>query len=335
MPTTLNDRDQGRNYPIFQTEQELAFIRGAARLVTTSNPVAVGVLASLTNYVIGNGFQYKATAAAGNGDGQLALIANEIIAEFLSENDWCGDLDRELFQRSRVDGEYFLGLWHVGDGHVQARAVEPDQVTEPANPAALAEWLEQSRERQGASRRWSCNESPPAGNPRLAPCGSQVDAGNWMFGVHTDSLDAQEIHGYYVQWSNRDLDWDYLPGGNPCVGNFGPIVPPGGAGAWMEHARLNVVRSVKRGLSDFFPIEGNLDLARRVMRNMGEGSAVQAAIAWIQEMTPGVTQAQVNTGTLARADATYITPTMQGAGRVHSLQQYQPGTILKVPSGQM
>ncbi len=58
MPTTLNDRDEGRNFPIFRTEQELAVIRGAARLLTSSNPIAVGVLASLTNYVIGNGFQY-------------------------------------------------------------------------------------------------------------------------------------------------------------------------------------------------------------------------------------------------------------------------------------
>ncbi len=31
----------------------------------------------------------------------------------------------------------------------------------------------------------------------------------------------------------------------------------------------------------------SLDLARRVLRNMGEGSAVQAAIAWIQEVAPG------------------------------------------------
>ena len=67
----------------------------------------------------------------------------------------------------------------------------------------------------------------------------------------------------------------------------------------------NVVRSVKRGLSDFYPIQGNLEIARRVLRNMGEGSAVQAAIAWIQEMAPGTTQAQVNTGTMSRADASY------------------------------
>ena len=33
----------------------------------------------------------------------------------------------------------------------------------------------------------------------------------------------------------------------------------------MLHAKLNVVRAVKRGLSDFYPVQGNLDLARRVL----------------------------------------------------------------------
>ena len=277
----------------------MALIRGAARLLTASNPIAVGVLTSLTNYVIGNGFHYVATPRRASAN-DLAATANAVIDDFLSDNDWSGDLDRELFQRSRVDGEYFLGLWHVGQGHVQARAIEPDQVTEPSNKSGIEEWL-------------GC---------------SQSFVSNWLFGVHTDEQDAQEIHGYYVQWSNRDLDWDYLPGGNAA------ITPPHGANTWLEHAKLNVVRSVKRGLSDFYPIDGNLDLARRVLRNMGEGSAVQAAIAWIQEVAPGTTQAQVHSGTLSRADASHTTLSQQGASRTHLVQQYDPATILKVPSGQ-
>ena len=222
-----------------------------------------------------------------------------MIREFLEENNWIGDLDRELFQRSRVDGEYFLGMWHVGNGHVQVRAVEPDQVTEPSNKTGLDEWI-------------GFGPSP---------------ASSWTFGVHTDDTDARAIHGYYVQWTNRDTEWDYFPGGNE------PITPPDGAGMWMEHAQLNVVRAVKRGLSDFYPIQGNLDLARRVLRNMGEGSAVQAAIAWIQETAPGTTQAQTSSATLARADVRYTTNSAQGS-RTHTSQQYDPATILKVPSGQ-
>ena len=267
-------------------------------MLTSTNPIAVGILTTLTNYVIGNGFQYAATPGA-ESESHFVNVANTVIREFLDENNWIGDLDRELFQRSRVDGEYFLGLWHVGNGHVQVRAVEPDQVTEPTNKSGLDKWID-------------FGPSP---------------ASSWTFGVHTDDTDAQAIHGYYVQWTNRDTEWDYFPGGNE------PITPPNGAGMWMEHAKLNVVRAVKRGLSDFYPIQGNLDLARRVLRNMGEGSAVQAAIAWIQETAPGTTQAQTSSATLSRADVRYTTNTAQGS-RAHTAQQFDPATILKVPNGQ-
>ncbi len=94
---------------------------------------------------------------------------------------------------------------------------------------------------------------------------------------------------------------DYFPGGNE------PILPPDGAGRWLQHAKLNVVRGVKRGLSDFTRLMAAWISRRRVLRNMGEGSAVQAAIAWIQEVAPGTTQAQTHSGTLSRADASYTT----------------------------
>ncbi len=280
MPTTLNDRDQGRDLPIFQTEQELAVIRGAARLVTAANPVAVGILSSLTNYVIGTGFHYAvAPREPGNAESRwLASVAETVVGDFLDENHWIGELDRELFERSRVDGEYFLSLWHRGDGHVQARTVEPDQVTAPVDSADIDAWL------------------------------GLRSPSDWTFGLLADRDDSQAVHGFCTRWSNRDLDWDFLPGGAE------PIVPPDGGGAWMEHAKLNVPRSVKRGLSDFYPIQGSLEVARRVLRNMGEGSAVQAAIAWIQEVAPGTTQAQVNTATMSRADASYTTTASRGAG---------------------
>jgi hypothetical protein len=67
---------------------------------------------------------------------------------------------------------------------------------------------------------------------------------------------------------------------------------------------------------------------------MGEGSAVQAAIAWIQETAPGTTQGQTHTGTLSRADDYYYTRGASGGSRQRHFQQYDPATILKVPHGQ-
>jgi hypothetical protein len=52
----IDDRRHGWNRPIFQTEAQLAMIRGAARIVAQTAPMAIGALEALGNYVIGKGF---------------------------------------------------------------------------------------------------------------------------------------------------------------------------------------------------------------------------------------------------------------------------------------
>jgi hypothetical protein len=303
-PTTRNDRDEGRNFPFFRTEIELAQIRGAARLLATGNENAVGVLNHLTNYVLGTGFKYHAVPKkAARPDAALIARVQQTIENFLEHNLWTGNLDRELFRRRRRDGERFLGLWHTGAGRVEARTIEPDQVTEPGNQRQIEDWLH------------SDHDEPTS----------------WSFGVHSDERDVQNVHGYYVQWSDNDTDWDYLPGGNS------PIFPPLGANAqdhnaWLEHDKSNVDRVVKRGLSDFFCGQATLELARKLLRNIGEGASLQAAIAWIREVVSGTGQSQVQAGQTLRADAMFPSSSPTG-GRMHYVQQYDPGTILTPAPG--
>ncbi len=52
------DRRQGRNAPHFETEEDLARIRGLARWLAATDETSIGVLENLTNYVIGTGFTY-------------------------------------------------------------------------------------------------------------------------------------------------------------------------------------------------------------------------------------------------------------------------------------
>lgn len=303
-PTTRNDREEGRNFPFFRTEIELAQIRGAARLLAGGNENAVGVLNHLTNYVLGTGFKYHAVPKmSAQPNVQLISQIQQIIENFLELNLWTGNLDRELFLRRRRDGERFLGLWHTGDGRVEARTIEPDQVTEPANKRQIEDWLQTDHS----------------------------ETASWSFGVHSDERDVQNVHGYYIQWSNNDTDWDYLPGGNA------PIYPPLGANAqdhnaWLEHDKSNVDRVVKRGLSDFFCGQSTLELARKLLRNIGEGASLQAAIAWVREVTGGTQQTQVQAGQALRADATFQSSSPSG-GRTHFVQQYDPGTILTPAPG--
>ncbi len=123
-------------------------------------------------------------------------------------------------------------------------------------------------------------------------------------------------------------DWDYLPGGNE------PIIPPSGAGTWMEHARLNVVRSVKRGLSDFFPIQGKLGSrparAAQHGRRLGRASGDRLDSGSRAGHDAGASQ---HRHAVARRRQLHHA-TSQGGSRTHLLQQYDPATILKVPSGQ-
>jgi len=284
--TTIEDRQDGRNLPIFQTEMELAVYRGLSRVLAACNEVATGIVEKLTDYTIGCGFSYRV-----HGDGELAKNASAVLDGFLDRNDWVGDLDCERFQRRLIDGEYFLGLWHIGNGEVEARIIEPDQVTEPTAKRDIEDWL---------------------GCPNPS---------SWSFGVHTEAEDVEDVHGYWVKWSHRQTDWDYLPGGKL------PIFPPAANNVWVEHAKANVTRNVKRGIGDFFATRETLERARKVLRNVGEGAAVQAAIAFFREHDTGVAGSKVLAMLQANAARSYQR-TFDSGSRTGYIQQFDAGTIV-------
>ncbi len=294
--STRSDRQDGRNRPMFATETELAAIRGTARLLANFNPNAVGILEHLTNYTVGEGFDYKCLDRSGGHD-ELARRCQRVVDRFIEDNDFVGDVDAELFFRSRSDGEYFYGLWHQGHGRVEGRIVEPEQVTEPAKSNDISEWLDY----EGAD--------------------------NWSFGVHARADDTESIHGYYVQWTNNPQDWDYLPGGK-CPW----YAAPSGSACWVEHAKVNVARKVKRGLSDFFCAQVMLEAARKLLRNMGTGASIQAAIAWIVETAAGTLPPTVTNLTADQSAGPYSQQTQTGT-RVNQTAKYDPGTVLYTPNG--
>jgi hypothetical protein len=289
IPTSINDRQDGRMLPFFQTEQELALIRGMSRAIFEINPVAKGALEKLTNYVIGSGFKHTASGVRDT-NSPLAKSVQCVIDQFLEENKWHGRRDRNIFSRTRRDGEAGVTLWHVGGGRTQARSLEPDAITEPADPRAIEDWL-----------------------------GSEYSS--WSFGVHTEPDDVETVHGYYVQWSSNPMDWDYLPGGNE------PIISPGGDNSWCVFNSVNTDLNVKRGLPDAFCTAKNLELARKLLRNIGEGASVQSAIAFFREHAAGVTGDKISTFLRQRASQSYQSTTAAGS-RTNYIQQFDPGTIV-------
>lgn len=173
------DRKNGQFFPHFITEQDLGRIRGEGQFIATTDETSIGIMENLTNYTIGTGFVYEATPKD-KAPPDLAATVQQVIDDFDEVNKWGGDLEREAFSDSRIDGEKFLKLSHLGSGQVRARVVEAANVVEPANPRVLEDWI---------------------GAHSL----------NWKFGIATDQGDVERIHGYYVEWEPDGQNWDFVP----------------------------------------------------------------------------------------------------------------------------
>ena len=131
---------------------------------------------------------------------------------------------------------------------------------------------------------------------------------DWSYGVDSAARDVQSVYGYHVRWPDG---WDYIPAGR------------------MEHIKLNVRRTVKRGLSDFYPVHGTLKDASKLLRNIARGAQLQAAIAFIREHAEGTGQAGVeamrsNVATNSKVVQHPIGP------KTTYYQKFDPGKIIDV-----
>lgn len=172
MATTINDRRFGKNFPIYQTEQDLQLLRLPSRLLLATNGYAQGMLEGLTSYVCGDGFTQEVRAKPGREDQVPQAILdklNGVLDDFRIRNDWHGGevpgLEEELFQRGEEDGEYFLHLYEDDDGCTWVSTVEPEQVT--------------------------------------APTGADI---NYLFGIRTDSHNPQCPQEYWIRGWNTALE---------------------------------------------------------------------------------------------------------------------------------
>jgi len=139
---------------------------------------------------------------------------------------------------------------------------------------------------------------------------------SWTFGVLTDRRLSSIPLGYHVVRDGGGADWDFFPANQ------------------FLHIRRNVYRVAKRGVSDYLPVLEDLRKADKLKTNVVTGAALQAAIAWIEEMPAGVTQSQASS--LTPADATYPQPTGQGSGggtRNVNATHYPAGSIVRTSAG--
>lgn len=176
-PATIWQRKQGRNYPLFRTEQELALLRFPSRFLLGTNSYAIGMTQGLLGYILGPGITYRIVAKPRqDADALQELIAavQAVVDELLDTNEWYGGempgFEDEAVWRSFEDGEFISLSFPLNNGLTQWRFAEPEQLTQPPGS----------------------------------------DANEYSFGVRTKPSDIQNPLGYYIAWSENIAEGDEL-----------------------------------------------------------------------------------------------------------------------------
>ncbi len=300
----IRDRDEGRYRPYYEDERDLERMRAQMRNLGTFTSVAVGAMQALQVYTVGGEWEFTIEAAEGQ-EPSAALIAEvqHILNLVQERNAWMADLDLEIHDTSREDGEALLAGYSTADGLTDLRIINADCLREPGRKHDLNEWL-------GFDQRTT----------------------SWSFGVATlfdermGRVDHERHAGYHVVYSDSGQEWDYLPswpqgvGGEDLDGKFGHLI------------KRNTPRPAKRGVSDYYPVLVDLEREDKLHENMSVGAAVLAAIAWIEEMPPNATREQVTSQLSAAMDkiSSAITDRRGGERQVNRMK---PGTVLKTSAG--
>src|SRR5262245_16764807 len=217
-----HQRDDGKLGPLIPDETALANQRDLARLVRYRNPVACGIVEGLVDFLVGEGFTFKAATREGAPSALLSNAQDEIDA--FIESCAYDELQAELVDRAVTDGEYFLRYLPEESDYLELRVLEPEHVQQPL--ASPREWL------------W----------------GIETVAGD----VQTEKAIAYSPDGPEAEWLEIKRE-EY------------------------QHAKRNVPRNVKRGLSDFFGTRDALESIWKVLHNMRVGEGIRAAIAGFWE----------------------------------------------------
>ena len=280
--TSIDDRADGKLWPIYRVEQDLARIRMVARRLSSVTGTSTGVVDALANYTLGNGFEFKASGA----DQSLVASIQAAIDELLNRWQFIGGLDRELHDRSREDGEALVAIERGADGWPCPLIIEPDCLTEPADSRSMEDY---------------CRDC----------CGPQ----SWSFGVRTSARNTAEVLGYHVAFDAGGADWEYYPE------------------ARLQHVKRNATRAAKRGVSDWYPVAGDVVREAKLRRNTMQGATLQSAIAWILQSPTGTTAAQSGSVGSGGSVGTYSRSVGNNGPQTYQRKDYPAGTVLTPSAG--
>ena len=129
-----SDRNNGLNFPyVYSLADQLTYIANS-RYIAQTNPYAVGIMNGLSSYVLGaKGITYTVSSD----DDNLTELVHELLKTWWMKNNF-DTLQVELFNRSIVDGEYFLRKFPQSDGFLKLRTIEPEHIQIPVGYDPLA-----------------------------------------------------------------------------------------------------------------------------------------------------------------------------------------------------
>ena len=137
---SLHDRDEGRFYPFYVEERDLEEMRAKARHLATFTSVALGALQATRVYTMGGEWEYKVIPreeAPEKPSPDLLKELNVIVKAILEKNAWVADLDCEIHDTSREDGESIVAGYEAPDGLTDLRRLDADNLRQPASVEPL------------------------------------------------------------------------------------------------------------------------------------------------------------------------------------------------------
>jgi len=255
-------RRHGDYPPFYRTEMEHWQIIDSARLLEGLCSTASNVLDVLSQFAIFTGFEYKVVSKApGERKPVKAPIEDGEPAEPTPEDPLV------LKAQDVIDKFMLVNDWYSWECEIFRRSrrdgeaflyLEPDPVT----GLFLLRSIEPEQIKE-----------PQDTGSILSQLGVNSSM-SWKYGILTPRDDTSRPEGYWVVSNYSDAK------------NVGEYIPA----EEVVHIKTEWVdRCAKRGVSDFFSTANDIHSTRKLLRNLRESAAVQAAIAWIREHPEGMT----------------------------------------------
>lgn len=301
--TTIRGRNEGRFHPFYEDEWELTRMRAACRRLATFTSIAVGAQKALQVYVMGGDWEYEVVARKGMEPSEELIKECQVVLDAnLEKNEFIACLDNEIHDATVEDGEVLIAGYADPDGLTDLRLLSADLLREPKKSMGLDNWL------------------------------TPGSRGSWSFGVHTKydarmkRIDHTRHAGYHVIFDDAGQDYDYLPAW-PQVsadehlgGKFGHLI------------KRNVPQTAKRGISDYWPVLNDLEREDKLNENLSVGAAIQAAIAWIEEMPPNTTKAAAQQSITNSLDQ-WSRALKANTGAERDQRRFRAGSVQRVENG--